>query len=266
MQNNGQPSSAQIISKHENREFRIKRNFQFWVSFIVLIALGVLVYWLYQQFLPRIEEFGPAIIWINGKVFLILLPIALILLLWLFFSSFPVKKQSVKISSEGFYLQHGKKEKFYEWEDLESITLDYSQGSFLGIKGQVHKNLILRMHNGTIIKLDERFDEFEGLVREMREQAFPYLYGRAKISLNKTGTADFGVIKLLNEGILEFESKAIPLKEITSVKLENGWLKWTHKNNLRYKQRVERIENLDVLIKLIEEQASLSTLSNKSKL
>jgi hypothetical protein len=208
-----------------------------------------------------VEKFGPGIIWINGKVIIILLPIALILLLWLVFGNLPRKAWNIELYPEGIRLLHGKQEDFIGWEALASLSLDYAQSKFLGIKGAAHKNLFLRTVDSKLYSLDgSRLDEFDRLVREIREQAFPFLYSRALETLNRSGRVSFGEVTLLQEGWLQLWNKAIPVHEISSVKLENGWLKINQKS-LHYRQRADKIENLDVLVKILSEDVSSGNTS-----
>ena len=121
------------IATFSDRSDRFNRALRFWVGLILLLLLGGFVYWLALQFIPRVEKFGPGIIWINAKVFLVLLPITVVLLLWLVFGNLPRKKWLVAVYPEGIQLVHGKQERYIAWQSLESLSMDYSQSRFLGI-------------------------------------------------------------------------------------------------------------------------------------
>lgn len=250
------------IASFSDRADRFNRALRFWIGLILLLLLGGFVYWLALQFMPRVEKFGPGIIWINAKVFLLLLPIVLVLLLWLVFGSLPRKKWLVAIYPEGIRLMHGKQEEIIAWEALESLSMDYAQSQFLGIRGKPRRKLTLQTTDGESFSLDgQRLDEFESLVRQIREGAFPFLYAQATAALERAGRVSFGEVILLQEGWLQMDSKAIPLKEISSVKLEKGWLKITQKNK-QYKQRADKIANLDVLVKLLSEKTNSNNTSS----
>ena len=250
------------IANFSDRSDRFNRAVRFWVGLILLLLLSGFVYWLALQFIPRVEKFGPGIIWINAKVFLVLLPIAVVLLLWLVFGNLPRKKWLVVLYPEGIQIVHGRQEKSIPWEALESLSMDYSQTRFLGIGGPTRKKLILQTVNGERFSLDgKRLDEFEALVRQIREGAFPFLYAQASATLERAGSVSFGEITLLQEGWLQIDRKAIPLTEISSVKLEKGWLKITQKNR-QFKQRADKITNLDVLVKLLSEKTNSNNTSS----
>jgi len=250
------------LATFSDRSDRFNRAVRFWVGLILLLLLSGFVYWLALQFIPRVEKFGPGIIWINAKVFLVLLPIAVVLLLWLVFGNLPRKKWLVALYPEGIQIVHGKQEKFIPWEALESLSMDYSQTRFLGIGGSTRKKLILQTVNGERFSLDgKRLDEFEALVRQIREGAFPFLYAQASATLERAGSVSFGEITLLQEGWLQIDHKAVPLAEISSVKLEKGWLKITQKNR-QFKQRADQITNLDVLVKLLSEKTNSNNTSS----
>jgi len=250
------------IASFSDRSDRFNRAVRFWVGLILLLLLSGFVYWIALQFIPRVENFGPGIIWINAKVFLVLLPITVVLLLWLVFGNLPRKKWLVALYPEGIQLVHGKQEKYIAWEALESLSMDYSQSRFLGIGGPARRKLTLKTTDGERFSLDgRRLDEFETLVRQIREGAFPFLYAQATATLERAGRVSFGEITLLQEGWLQIDSKAIPLEEITSLKLEKGWLKITQKNK-QLKQRADQITNIDVLVKLLNEKTNSNNTSS----
>ena len=162
-------SFSKPIANFNDRSDRFNRALRFWVGLILLLLLSGFVYWLALQFIPRVEKFGPGIIWINAQVFLVLLPIAVVLLLWLVFGNLPRKKWLLTLYPEGIQIVHGKHEISIPWEALESLSMDYSQTRFLGIGGSTRKKLILQTVNGERFSLDgKRLDEFEALVRQIR--------------------------------------------------------------------------------------------------
>ena len=157
---------------------------------------------------------------------------------------------------------NGKQLRYIAWQSLESLSMAYSQSRFLGIGGPARRKLTLQTTDGERYFLDgRRLDEFEALVRQIREGAFLFLYAQATATLERAGRVSFGEITLLQEGWLQIDSKAIPLEEITSLKLEKGWLKVTQKNK-QFKQRADKITNLDVLIKLLNEKTNSNNTSS----
>lgn len=90
------------LATFSDRSDRFNRAVRFWVGLILLLLLSGFVYWLELQFIPRVGKFGPGIIWINAKVFLVLLPIAVVLLLWLVFGNLPRKNGLWRYTPKGY--------------------------------------------------------------------------------------------------------------------------------------------------------------------
>jgi hypothetical protein len=250
------------LASFSDKSDRFNRALRFWVALILLLILASFVYWLILQFIPRVEKFGTGIIWINAKVILVLLLIVLVLLLWLILGNLPRKRWLVTIYPEGIQLVHGKRERYIAWESLESLSMAYSSSRFLGIGGPARRKLTLQTVGGENFTLDgKRLDQFETLVRQIREGAFPILYTQASTTLERAGRVSFGAVTLLQEGWLQMDSKTIPLEEISSVKFDKGWLKVTRRNK-QYKQRADQITNLDVLVKLLSEKTNLDNTTS----
>jgi hypothetical protein len=78
-----------IFTDRKNRRVRAWR---FVFSLLLLASLGAFAYFAWLWFTPRIAKFGLSILWVNGKIVLILLPFVLFLLFWLLFANLPRKK------------------------------------------------------------------------------------------------------------------------------------------------------------------------------
>ena len=236
-----------------DRKNRRARGWRFFLSLVLLIALGTFGYSAWQWFYPRLEKFGLSVLWINGKVFIILLPLVLLLLFWLFFANLPRKKTTISIFPDGIRKQHGSSDLKLRWDSLEKAKLVFSRASFLGIPGRRKEKMELIDAIGNKLAIEARMDRFEELVNRTREKAFPFLANFASEQLSKTGKLTFGKKIVLSQDTLTIGNSVLPLSQISSTQVEKGWLKLTTDKHRKQKIRVDRLENLDVLLHLLGE-------------
>ena len=237
-----------------DRKSRRARIWRFVLSLLLLGALGVFGYLTWQWFIPRLEKFGLSVLWINGKVLLILLPFMLFLLFWLFFANLPRTKTAVSILPDGIRKKQGRRDLKIRWDSLEKIRMDLSRSYFLGIPGKRKEKLDLLDAVGNTLSIDARMDRFEDLTNLVRQKAFQPLLNLAQDQLARTGKFRFGKKVMLEKDALSVGKAVLPLSQISSAQIENGWLKVKAEKRRKLKVRTDQVENLDVLMHLLSSQ------------
>ncbi|MFZ3070713.1 MAG: DUF6585 family protein [Anaerolineaceae bacterium] len=243
------------LAVFSDQKYRNKRSSLFWLGVVLLFLLGVLAYWGYLQFLPRVKAFGPGILWINVKYFIVLFPIVLVLSLWLVIGNWPQKKQTIKVFADKILWMRGNKAAALDWKDIERIYLDFSQSGFLGIKKKPRQILKLTASGFAGMVIDGRFEKFYELVNLVRSFTFPILFEKAQSELNQFGKVGFGTAEIQAAKGLCLQGKIFPFEKVKEFSIKDGWFRLRVENGSIVKEPARRLYNLDVLMKLLEELA-----------
>jgi len=238
-----------VFTDRMNRRARLWR---FVLSVLMLVGLCVFAYFTWLWFSPRVAKYGLSILWINGKIAIIVLPFVLLVLLWLFFANLPRKKTSVFIFSEAIRRKHGKLDLILRWDSLESLRIHLSRAFFLGIPGRRREYVELSDAVGNKMALDSRIDHFDELVNLVREKSFLALLTLAQEQLARTGVVSFGKQVSLGKDTLRIRRKALPSSQISSAGVNKGWLKIKTEKNNKFRIRVDKLNNPDVLLHLLD--------------
>ncbi|HOT53121.1 MAG TPA: hypothetical protein PLH68_03840, partial [Anaerolineaceae bacterium] len=109
-----------------DRKSRRARSWRFFLSLLLLAGCALFGYFAWLWFAPRVAKFGLSILWINGKILLILLPCLLLGLFYLFFANFPRKKTIIALTSDGIRKIVGGKSQVMRWDSLEKLRIKFS--------------------------------------------------------------------------------------------------------------------------------------------
>jgi len=240
-----------VFTDRKNRRLRAWR---FVFSLLLLAGLGAFVYFAWLWFAPRVAKFGPSILWVNGKIVLILLPFVLVLLIWLLCSNLPRKKTFVSLSADGIRKKNGRQGMKLRWDSLETLRMNLSRASFLGIPGRRRERVELTDAVGDKLSFDARMDRFEELVNLVRQRSFPALHQLAQDRLSNSGTLSFGKQVRLSPDSLRIGKTTLPLNQINSAAIVKGWLRIKAENGLKTRVRVDKLDNPDVLLHLLDKQ------------
>lgn len=231
------------------------RAWGFVFSLLLLAGLCVAAYFAWLWFSPRVAKFGLSVLWINGKVAIILLPFILLALAWLFFGNLPRKKTSVLLSTDGILRKHGNQVLKLHWDSLETLRIHLSRAFFLGIPGRRRESIALTDAVGNKMVLDARMDRFEELVNLVREKAFPTLLMLAQEQLSRAGVVSFGKQLSLRQELLQVKHKTLAKEQISFARIEKGWLKLGTNAKKKFRIRVDKLVNLDVLLFLLDKSS-----------
>ncbi len=254
-------SAAQILNQQEkpiavftDRSYRKKRNALWWLGIAILFLLAELAYWAYGQFLPRIQNFGISILWINEKLYLTLMPVLAIFALCLIILNWPVRRRSVQVFSDGIKFKHRRKTQELVWKQITSIALDFSQSSFLGIKGKSRKFLKFAASSGNErIIIDNRYDRFDDLVTTVRLISFPILLEKTQHQLKNSSAISFGKVSFEPAKGLFIRGKWIPLSEIKQAGITNGWFTIQLADSSTKRVLTRQINNPDILMQVLND-------------
>jgi hypothetical protein len=86
---------------------------------------------------------------------------------------------------------------------------------------------------------------FEDLTNLVRQKAFQPLLNLAQDQLARTGKFRFGKKVMLEKDALSVGKAVLPLSQISSAQIENGWLKVKAEKRRKLKVRTDQVENLD---------------------
>lgn len=254
-------SAAQILNQQEkpiavftDRSYRKKRNALWWLGIAILFLLTELAYWGYGQFLPRIQNFGISILWINGKLYLTLMPALAIFALCLIILNWPVRRRSVQIFSDSIQFKRGKKTQELVWKQITSISLDFSQSSFLEIKGKSRKFLkFAASPNNERIIIDNRYDRFDELITTVRLISFPILLEKTQHQLKNSSAISFGKVSFEPTKGLFIRGKWTPLSEIKQAGITNGWFTLQPADSSTKRVLARQINNPDILMQVLKD-------------
>lgn len=234
-----------------DRKSRRARSWRFFFSLLLLAGFSLFGYYVWLWFAPRVAKFGLSILWINGKILLILLPCLLFGLFYLFFANFPRKKTTIALTSDGIRKIVGGKSQVMRWDSLEKLRIKFSQARFLGIPGRRREHVELIDAADNLIRIDRRIDHFHELVNLVRERSFSALLNLAQRQLSESGKVHFGRFVSLDQDTIQLRQVSLPRSEISSARVEKGWLKIKTLPKKQYKSRADQLDNLDVLLYLI---------------
>ena len=238
-----------IFTDRKNRRVRAWR---FVFSLLLLASLGAFAYFAWLWFTPRIAKFGLSILWVNGKIVLILLPFVLFLLFWLLFANLPRKKTIVSLSADGIRKKSGGQDQKLRWDSLETLRMMLSRAYFLGIPGRRRERVVLTDAVGDKLTFDARMDRFDELVNLVRERSFPALYQLPQEQLSRAGTLSFGELVSLSPDSLRIRKTAFSLEQLKSAAINKGWLRIKSENGRKTRIRVDKLNNPDVLLHLLD--------------
>jgi len=227
------------------------RAWRFVFSLLLLAGLCASGYLAWQWFAPRAARYGLSILWINGKLILILLPVVLVLLFWLLFANLPRKKTIISLSEDGIRTKNGRRDLKLRWDSLETLRFKFSRAFFLGIPGSRRERVELTDAVGNKLCFDARMDRFEELVNRIRERSFPALYQLSQERLSRAGKLAFGKQVSLSPDSLQIRKTSLPLTQIKSAAIEKGCLRIKTINNRKKRIRVDKLDNPDVLLHLL---------------
>lgn len=235
-----------------DRRNRRARAWRFVLSMLLVVGMGVIGYYAWVWFSPRVSKYGVSILWINGKIAIILLPFLLYLLFWLLLANIPRRKTTVILSADGIRKKTGKHDLRLRWDSLEFARMHLSRAFFLGIPSRKREQIALSDAVGNRMMLDARMDRFDDLVNLVREKSFPALLTLAQEQLSRGGAVSFGKQVSLEKDTLRIRREALPLNRILSVRVDKGWIKIKTEKKKKFRIRVDKLNNPDVLLHLLD--------------
>jgi hypothetical protein len=200
-----------------------------------------------------LTNFGPAVIWrwINpfiwiGIGFGFIGGVGLFLLL-------RSARQEIQLSPMGITWRKGRKLQVFRWEDIENVFITSFQYGILDFAWGNRIEILLHLHNGERLKINQVFENIETLMETMKHYAYPRMFEKVRQAFNQGEPTQFGPIILTSQGVLNGK-RTMRWQEIGKIQLQRGYLQLqpiAETHGPKFSIPVHKIPNIDLCIQIL---------------
>ncbi|MFO8036169.1 MAG: DUF6585 family protein [Anaerolineales bacterium] len=139
------------------------------------------------------------------------------------------------------------------WEEIAGLSTSTTKRSFLGWKSGLRHTLTLHPTQGPSIQLNHRIKHLEDLIIILKKQVYPRLIKQLKEAFQANKDLHFGALSI-SKTYLSYQEKDIPWTYIQGITAANGYLIIRLSPQKHFEIPSEKIQNMELLVKLIKEE------------
>ena len=167
----------------------------------------------------------------------------------------------------------GFKTNMLSWDELEGIATATIEKRLFGKTLNYEEHSILYRKSGSPIEFDDRIQDQQALIEEIKKQYFPLIYSDLKAKFESGREINFGPIsiqkqslhyaKAIPSGEFHFPNQhaprgyAIPWSQVMEFTVNSGFLVVKSGNSKIKRIPISMILNFEILLKLIEHEVKL---------
>lgn len=139
------------------------------------------------------------------------------------------------------------------WEEIAGISTSTTTNSFLGWKSRPQHELTIHPTQGPPLQLDYKIKHLEDLITILKKQVYPRLISQLKKTFHANKELHFGALSI-SKNCLSYQEKEIPWNYIQGITAANGNLIIQLSPQKHFEIPTEKVQNMELLIKLIKEE------------
>ena len=248
------PVLGHVIASYRGRSMQ-GRDFFSWYLTSLLIPLLLLAYGLWRMYDGR-ENFGIAAAESWGRPWFIAATIGLIPALLLMLRYLRAVRQSVTLHENGLRLRHiSSQQSILLWNKISGIATETIQNRLLDRRLSTRIRVTMYPTTGDSIQLGARLRNLTNLTRGIKRRIYPRIYKEMRAKLSTEQWLYFGPLKINHETF--HLRRDIPWDQIKEIRVASGSLIIELNKRKRYRIPTAKIPNLELLLKLIDEEIIL---------
>ena len=183
------------------QDFKVRYG-PFLLALLVILAAIIVLAWGAFQTYQRYYRNGPAVIWRNLTLPLVLAVILIITGIAVTWVALNRLSRAVVLYERGVAISTLLRMRAWRWEDISSIQATITQVVFLNRASAPQHVYRLIRRNGEKVTLDNTLDRVEHLGNMIRQQVTPFILARYSQAFENGQVLHFGPVQLsLHEGI-----------------------------------------------------------------
>ena len=160
----------------------------------------------------------------------------------------------ITVFTQGFMQKKGKHTRQFLWQEAERLDCSIYKIQFAGSTVSIRINLIFENQARQSIRLRNDYAQMNQMIDQFRQMTLPILFKKAHQRLDRGESLQFHPLLKINPSGVEIKERLFPFQNLETPSITNGVIQIVTKDNQEvvFKSKVNKLENLDVLIHLFE--------------
>jgi hypothetical protein len=233
-----------------------RRDFFQWFLPGLLLPLGFVAYGLWRQYLGY-ARFGtaPGESW--GRPWFLLAALSLIPLILYMLRHLRRQRSGVSFNQNGLRLlglPGGPQHLF--WTQIAGIAANHQRFHLFGLTLSEQHSALIFPTQGRAISLPGSLQDLPDLIEQVKQRVYPLLLPELKGRLQVGQWLHFGPVRL-NKSQIYLKNRDFPWQQVKDIRVAGGTLQVQSEQNRQIRIACSRIPNLDLLLRIIENEISV---------